>query len=456
MSATVWCKEHAPTKTVVHRMHSIVNEQGQNALQLYAQTCKQADLTLTGTVRKANLILTAAKTMPASVTSAMRRASTTTLPQNGTGHEKHGETSPAHPVGEKLCITCGVDVSPRWWPIKSSDERELTNGHYGSLGSEAQKFIEQRKFQCHKCRKTGRKPNPHPPREPSPQREVAQAAQPPAQPASGLVAPQLRSPPPHQADSARSNMSYPWGASASVPAVPPAHASPTAPHPMTPTAPAVQTPALVPLHHSSMAAAPPPPPSGILSYGASGPRYPEWPSRPPTQHGSPPRQISGGPPPLQQVSTIGNLSSLRPPPIAMSSAPPMPPSMPNGNHHGLPMQHGLPPSPRRMDGPPPPLVHASPYGHGYHHPQPTSHGLPNGGPPPPPPIRGPDSFALGLMPQRPPYPPHGSVQGGRDGVHGRDPREMPGPLSAPNMHAAEQPPRAAGASTSPSLRNLLS
>ncbi|CCF45081.1 hypothetical protein CH063_14279 [Colletotrichum higginsianum] len=191
MAATVWCKDHVPTKSVIHRIHDIVNDDGLNALQLYVQSYKQADLTLTGTVRKANLMANAAaKLGGVPVTSGPRRASTTTLPTNGVAHSgnnnnnnnnnntttnnssssntNNDETSSDHQAGEKICITCGIDVSLKWWPIENSDERELTNGHYGSLGSEAQKFVEQRKFQCHKCRKLKRKPNPHPPKDPSP------------------------------------------------------------------------------------------------------------------------------------------------------------------------------------------------------------------------------------------------------------------------------------------------
>ena len=61
MSAVVWCKDHVPTKTIAHRMHEVVGESGQSALQLFVKNYKQADLALTGTVRKANLMMNAAK-----------------------------------------------------------------------------------------------------------------------------------------------------------------------------------------------------------------------------------------------------------------------------------------------------------------------------------------------------------------------------------------------------------
>ncbi|KXX77559.1 E3 ubiquitin-protein ligase SNT2 [Madurella mycetomatis] len=178
MSAAVWCKEHVPTKTIVHRMHDIVAENGMNALQLYVQNYKQADLTLTGCARKANQITVASKmsTSPSVPVAQNRRASLVAL-ANG----DHGDAAPgALQPGGKICLTCGVDVSPKWHPIDQAQERELTNGYFGSLGSEAQKFVEQRSFQCHKCKKAGRQPNPHPqpPKEPTPPPEpVRQASQ---------------------------------------------------------------------------------------------------------------------------------------------------------------------------------------------------------------------------------------------------------------------------------------
>lgn len=133
MTAAIWCKEHAPTRTIVHRMHDIVDETGLNALQLYVQNFKQADLTLTGTVRKATLVNQSTKMAnPApAVTASNRRTSTTTVVSNGargsvsnikvedtTGSGSLELLASPTSAAEKarLCVTCGVDISPRWWP----------------------------------------------------------------------------------------------------------------------------------------------------------------------------------------------------------------------------------------------------------------------------------------------------------------------------------------------------
>jgi hypothetical protein len=128
MTATVWCKDHLPTKTIVHRMHDIVDaETGLNALQLYVRNFKQADLTLTGTVRKATLVNQSTKVISASVSqsqNANRRTSTTTgangaASRGSISHSKSDDADilDAKVDAEKSCVTCRVDVSPRWWPF---------------------------------------------------------------------------------------------------------------------------------------------------------------------------------------------------------------------------------------------------------------------------------------------------------------------------------------------------
>lgn len=140
MTAAIWCKEHVPTKTIVHRMHDIVDDTGLNALQLYVRNFKQADLTLTGTVRKANLVNQSTKIAnPTPVFAASnRRTSTTTVIGNGgrgsvsTIKVEEGPSSGGldlltsfDPRAEKLhrCVTCGVDVSPKWWPYLAASPR---------------------------------------------------------------------------------------------------------------------------------------------------------------------------------------------------------------------------------------------------------------------------------------------------------------------------------------------
>lgn len=206
MTAAIWCKEHVPTKTIVHRMHDVVDEEsGLNALQLYVQNFKQADLGLTGTVRKATLVSQSTKIAnPTSVAPPQNRRTSTTVHNSGSNTSRSslshvkpdgtlGETSSTAPMDSKrTCVTCSVNVSPKWWPFphtsahddtatisikNSSPERDnshsdslcLTNGHvvsglegenngghialataalYQNPSNSTQLPIE---FQCHQC-----------------------------------------------------------------------------------------------------------------------------------------------------------------------------------------------------------------------------------------------------------------------------------------------------------------
>jgi hypothetical protein len=228
MTAAIWCKEHVPTKTIVHRMHDIVDSSsGLNALQLYVQNFKQADLTLTGTVRKATLVNQSTKVVnPAVVPTQANRRTSTTSGINGNsagrGSASHvkvedgtGQSLSAKAEHEKFCVTCQVSVSPKWWPFPQdgpyqpatippedtaiingdyhSDELPLTNGHVapnstsevgGGHAALAAAALTQNgnalnppqaptQFQCHKChwKKIRKDPTPPPAAPPLPPRE---------------------------------------------------------------------------------------------------------------------------------------------------------------------------------------------------------------------------------------------------------------------------------------------
>ncbi|KAI1345157.1 hypothetical protein F5Y15DRAFT_410832 [Xylariaceae sp. FL0016] len=462
MSAAVWCKEHIPTRTVVHRMHDVVGvSDGQvndpNALQLFVRNFKQADLALTGTVRKANLANLATKTPLAAITQTPnRRQSTTTTQTSSTGGARassadHSDTASVIPhSGDKVCITCGIDVSPRWWPINKTQEKVLTNGYLGNLGDEAQKFIAQRNFQCHKCRKDGRQPVAHAPLPPV--ADVPRTIEPLRPPP--ISTPTASSPPPQVPVAANrlSDLGSPWTSrppAVQTPAPPP----PPAPAPATPTtAPALHAqpsapPPALPLNapHGgpSPMAAPGPPPIPVHHYPPPSASYGEW------QRGStqPPPSVhhmngaSGG------LAHHNHLRDLRPPPIA-----------PLSHHQGAPIQHGLgqpmvngiPPSPPGRG--PTTMRNATPsYAPAYHHSTPHPlHSLTNGGPPPRPSEH---SFSQGLLSQRSPFStPHGSPPVSRDSIAMS--RESSLNNNPPSRNNDGRPP--SGASASPSLRNLLS
>ncbi|KAF3056298.1 E3 ubiquitin-protein ligase SNT2 [Daldinia childiae] len=464
MSAAVWCKEHIPQKSVVHRMHDPVPQpesqskdaQLANALQLYVHNYKQADLTLTGNVRKANLANLAATKTPTvtTQTNPNRRQSTTNVSSSATTGQR---ASPVDGVvdaasinpqcGDKVCITCGIDVSPKWWPIDKGQEKVLTNGYTGSLSSEALRFVAQRSVQCHKCKRSNRKLTPHnPPRTDGPaSNEPTRVALPPSIPTT------VTNHPPHVSHTMNRlvDLGNSWGprgptAQGTTSTVAPAIAAP----PLHPPPAAVPPPLPLTASHAgtSPMVAPGGPPVPAHHYPPPSAPYGEWhrspPQHPPTLH-----QMNGGssgPNPIHH----NHLRDLRPPPIA-----------PMSHHQGPQLQHGLgqamvngippsPPPPRR--GPGPVQNGTSPYMPSYHSAHNSHHGLTNGSPPP---RTSEHSFSQGMLGSRSPFlNPHGSPPISRDGISMS--REPSLSNNIPSRSNDSRP--ASGASANASLRNLLS
>ncbi|KAL5594467.1 hypothetical protein BROUX41_001400 [Berkeleyomyces rouxiae] len=199
MSPFIWCLSHEATPPSMIGLHDQIKGHSVSALQFYIQNYKQADLTLTGNVRKATVILAASK---ASSSSFGRRLSATASesPTTNTAQPVTADSPDSVPesgnCNDKVCAACGIDVSPRWWPIDEALLQELAERTdeepAPAVGDEAKKFVEQRKFRCHKCYKLGKTPQKNI-TEPEPDmffEEVSQAkySPPPPVPAS-IVAP---------------------------------------------------------------------------------------------------------------------------------------------------------------------------------------------------------------------------------------------------------------------------
>jgi hypothetical protein len=142
LTAAIWCKEHN-VKSIIHPMHEVVDDSGKTALEVYTELYKQADLTLTGTVRKADQVqLTKSKgqhgsqlanaanrresTAPNAAAGARRGARNSTVAETRL-EEADGATDASSlregsvaPHG-KRCAKCNIDVTPKWH-IKPKDE----------------------------------------------------------------------------------------------------------------------------------------------------------------------------------------------------------------------------------------------------------------------------------------------------------------------------------------------
>lgn len=428
LSAKLWCKNHVPNKTGVLYMNTFVENADLNILQMYVQTYKQADLALTGTVRKANLMAAAAKLSGLPTQSLARRQSTIPSANAAVKIEAGGDSNGSSvPTGSCICISCGIDVSPKWWPIAQSHEQELTNGHHGAIGSEAQKFVEQRKFQCHKCRKTNRTPKPQVGPAPPPPPSVPAEGPRDVQMADPLEAVRVLSPPRHTGARlpppdprdvrpvSRSWATHPHDAAAAAAAAAQQHGHVGREFPNGPTS-------SMPPRSGFVAAGYPPEPPPPTSHH-------DWPHRPASQHGSPlggpTAPLHGGPPPL------AGLGPLRPPPIS-GLLPPGPITGPgHPNIAPQPYGNGMPPSPRRhASGPTPPSPYMGPYAVGSSHvpaPPPSRNGPLSHPAAAPPPSRS-EGYPSALPPQRAAYPaPHTSPPIARAGVLSHEPGRGPPP-----------------------------
>lgn len=126
MVAAIWCKEHAP-KALPHPMNEPIEGTDTNALQLFAKEFKQADLTLTGTARKANLVDQSTRIGPqlasaqpnrrASAVNTVTPTSARGRPSNAGLHIKEESSEPPTARLERQCARCKVEASPRWWKI---------------------------------------------------------------------------------------------------------------------------------------------------------------------------------------------------------------------------------------------------------------------------------------------------------------------------------------------------
>jgi hypothetical protein len=443
MSAAVWCKEHVPTKTIVHRMFDIVDEAGLNALQLYVQKFKQADLTLTGTVRKATLVNQSTKVPnPATVATPSNRKASTTTTTNGTSSGGRGSVShvkleeggsDAGSIPEKKCITCNVDVSPKWWPCPSavaevpvaapvepstivigdqhhlyglsqanglaSQSSAVENGGGANMALAAAALHQNTRqpvqtpvvteFQCHKChwKKLRREPTPPPP--PPIQREESHPPMP--------TPPVVNAAP--EPDVSRPVNQYPW---------------------------------------------PPPPPS----YPPTAPSY-NWsrPAHPPQSIGQV-NQVNGSHSPHTSngpIPPINGQPQIRQPVQGIPRSP-----HENGHMNQTPNGYTHPPSPRRGIGSTPLHMSNGVYT-SYATTRPPPQHLTNGGPPPRAPEH-PFQQQNAAIHSRPSFgPPHGSPPMPRDTYpQGRELNN-----SQNNMRPNDGRVNG-GASASPSLRNLLS
>lgn len=165
LTAAIWCKEHA-VKSIIHPVNEVVDETGKTALQVFVENYKQADLTLTGTVRKANLAqLTKDKGQQAlngavtsnrrestthSIAAAVRRGARNSIMADNKSEAEEITAQLAEAAAtesERRCVKCKIDVTPRWHPVfktppptppKSPPQRRMsmTLGEYTDLQRE--------------------------------------------------------------------------------------------------------------------------------------------------------------------------------------------------------------------------------------------------------------------------------------------------------------------------------
>jgi hypothetical protein len=463
----ILCKEHV-VKSVIHPMNEVANDTGRTALQIFVENYKQADLSLTGTVRKANLVqLTKEKGQQAaaaptnagrresnanSIAAAVRRGARTssmteTKSETEDGPPQIYEVPEAET--ERQCVRCGIDVTPKWHLVERPPPTSKENGAVQSPG---RIDLERDRVDA------GRPPVPEHNRQnirfmPPGANGRAWVGMPDRYAPHGVNGEPLHDPmfggPPvpsrevpmpemngeRRPDDQYHPAGFPHPQAAGVPPrqneIPAREPKPEylchkcflkkkldpSPPPEGPAAPHVspQRAPPVPMGWNGSAVPPPggPPP------GFEHPPAPRLPWEDPSRQSQPPPPVNG----------LG-LSSFGPPPPPSQGYPPYappPPPQPNGFHHapsgaGPPMHHGP------HQGPPTPM-HERSNSYGYGHPPPTSNPPPH------------------FQPQGPPRP--SPLPGYPTPV-----QQVPGPLASPRAAFHYPPPPSPNGPPPPPFQNM--
>ena len=144
VAPVAYCKEHS-VKSIVHAIHEPIESSNLNALQLFVRNYKQADLSLTGTVRKAAIISSSTRALNQVTTHGPgRRGSTSNGPFSGTVFSARStrvspvamviESEEVNQDGDRIvhltddqmvepstkeCSSCGTSTSPKWHKLRS-------------------------------------------------------------------------------------------------------------------------------------------------------------------------------------------------------------------------------------------------------------------------------------------------------------------------------------------------
>ncbi|KAI5205647.1 hypothetical protein E4T38_04235 [Aureobasidium subglaciale] len=156
LTAAIWCKEHA-IKTAVHPISEAIDDKTQNALQVFVENYKQADPTLTGTARKANLLSQSTKLASqatlASATANRRISTASGLARSArnspAGFPRNDEADGTSSTEEELaktCLKCHTDTSPRWWTAEETLKKLQAQTPVTTRNEDSLKG-----YRCNKC-----------------------------------------------------------------------------------------------------------------------------------------------------------------------------------------------------------------------------------------------------------------------------------------------------------------
>ena len=155
-AAAIYCREHAP-KHKTHRLNEIDEGASLNALQKYARSHKQVDVSQTGTQRKAFMVQTATKTVAQTADASITRGATANIASTVNGNiappsaNRSSRVSPSTVTIEseevdeegdrivhladikcidsgvsKECLHCGTESSPKFHLIQPKENHQVS------------------------------------------------------------------------------------------------------------------------------------------------------------------------------------------------------------------------------------------------------------------------------------------------------------------------------------------